>query len=237
MTPASEEILDLTPPCPENSGDDGVVPGFKAPPQGFLFRQLSAAGLVEIAGKVAGGGELELPEALALSRASLPLLGKIVELRPVASDGIDISVHEALPIERVASLPESPRNVGQVLTDWESFCRALIALRSDFSPRSAARSWYPILAKPLDRDDGCEGGFSGAEVLRAIALARLILPAGVEIMAPLATLGPKLAQVALNFGASHLGYVALDGQPSSNSLLADPSVLDELMESISETEL
>ncbi len=61
--------------------------------------------------------------------------------------------------------------------------------------------WYPIIDKPLDRDHTCDGGFTGAEVLRAIALARLLLPAEIQVQAPLATLGPKLAQVALDFGA------------------------------------
>ena len=80
----------------------------------------------------------------------------------------------------------------------------------------------------MDRDHGCDGNFTGVEVLRAIALARLVLPAEIEVRAPLATLGPKLAQVALEFGASHLGYVAPDGQTPNDPLMADPSVLDEL---------
>ena len=70
-----------------------------------------------------------------------------------------------------------------------------------------------------------------------IALARLVLPETVEIRAPLATLGPKVAQVALEFGASHLGYVAPDGQSPADPLIADPSVLDELLDSISRTEI
>ncbi len=78
---------------------------------------------------------------------------------------------------------------------------------------------------------------TGVEVLRAIALARLVLPAEIEVRAPLATLGPKLAQVALDFGASHLGYVAPDGQTPNDPLVADPSVLDELLGSISRTEI
>jgi 2-iminoacetate synthase ThiH len=75
------------------------------------------------------------------------------------------------------------------------------------------------------------------DVLRAIALARLVLPAEIEVWAPLATLGPKLAHVALDFGASHLGYVALDGQTPNDPLLAAPSLLDELLQSISRTEI
>ena len=75
------------------------------------------------------------------------------------------------------------------------------------------------------------------EVLRAIALARLVLPAEIEVRAPLATLGSKLAQVALDFGASHLGYVAPEGQTPNDPLVADPSVLDELLGSCHPTSL
>ncbi len=82
--------------------------------------------------------------------------------------------------------------------------------------------------------------FTGVDVLRAIALARLVLPANVRIAAPLALLGSKLAQVALEFGASHLGYVVGNqsgdgGQSAGSPLLADQSVLDELCGSCSPT--
>jgi hypothetical protein len=50
-------------------------------------------------------------------------------------------------------------------------------------------------------------------------------------------LGPKLAQVALDFGASYLGCVALDGQTPNDPLVADPSVLDELLGSCLPTSL
>ena len=199
MTPASGEILDPTRPCPEIPGGDGAAPRFRASRDGFCWRQFRAAGLIDVAEKVAAGRDLELDDAFALSRASLPLLGKMVELRPVENVRGDMSFHEALPIDRVSLPPESPRQIGLALTDWESFCRTLIALRSEFSPDSAAISWYPILGKPLDRNDGPDGDFTGAEVLRAIALARLVLPAEIQVRAPLATLGPKLAQVALGF--------------------------------------
>ena len=100
-------------------------------------------------------------------------------------------------------------------------------MRSELVPAAAATFWYPIVGQPSD----------GVGVLRAIALARLVLPAEVEVQAPLAALGPKLAQVALEFGASHLGYAAPDGKKSDDPLVADPGALDELLQSISRTEL
>jgi hypothetical protein len=201
----------------------------------FLGRQFVAAGLAAVAAKVAASSDLDLDEALALSRAGLPLLGRLVQLRPAENNSRDLAA--ALPVERVAALPESPRRIGQRLADWESFCRTLIALRGEVSLAGDATFWYPIVGQPFDRELGCDGGFTGAEVLRAIALARLVLPAEIEVLAPLATLGPKLAQVALDFGASRLGYVALEGQTSDDPLLADPSLLEELLESISKTEI
>src|SRR5208283_3625441 len=113
----------------------------------------------------------------------------------------------------------------------------LIAIRGKCLLKSDRVFWYPIVTQPLDRGLGCDGNITGVDVLRAIALARLILPAKIQVLAPLATLGPKLAQVALDFGASHLGYVAPDGQVSDDPLLADPSVLEELLGSCLPTSL
>ena len=207
------------------------------PPHDFLWRQLETAGLRAIAEKVAAGRPLVLDESIALSHASLPLLGKIVELRPAGSDASNNPAPGALPVERVASRPKLSPCTGQGMTDWESFCQTLITVREEFRPSDIAGFWYPILNAPLDRESPGDGDFTGVDVLRAIALARLILPAEIQIEAPLATLGPKMAQVALGFGASHLGCVAPDGQTSSDPLVADSSLLDELTESCQETTL
>ena len=99
------------------------------------------------------------------------------------------------------ALANSPQPIGQPLADWESFCRTLIATRGELS-KVPARAWHPILAKPLDQDRAGDGDFTGVDVLRAIALARLLLPAEIEVWAPVAALGPKLAPLALEFGAS-----------------------------------
>ena len=83
----------------------------------------------------------------------------------------------------------------------------------------------------------CDGEFTGVDVLRAIALARLVLPANVRIAAPLSTLGPKLAQVAREFGASHVGFIDGEGRMSDCPQAADREVLDELQGSCSPTPL
>ncbi len=130
----------------------------------------------------------------------------------------------------MAVLPQTQRRIGQSLSDWPEFCRSLLATRAELSSTDETAFWYPLVERPFDRDGDFSGGFTGVDLLRAIALARLVLPAKVEVQAPLATLGPKLAQVALDCGASHLGYVAPDGQTPGDPLIADPKLLEELLE-------
>jgi 2-iminoacetate synthase ThiH len=79
--------------------------------------------------------------------------------------------------------------------------------------------------------------YTGVEVLRAIALARLLLPENVQIVAPLTTIGPKLAQVALDFGATHLGYVGSNGEPLEGPLAVNVDELKELQQSNAPTAL
>ena len=176
-----------------------------------------------MAEKVAAGHDLDLDEALALSRASLPLLGRIIKLRPPASDAGDAAAG-ALPIDRVAALPESPTRIGQ---PWPTGSRSAghsSLVGWTLARRLTASCKTPFLVSDrgahLHGDRGCDATSTGVEVLRAIALARLVLPAAIQVQAPLATLGPKLAQVALEFGASHLGYVAPEGQTPSDPLIA-----------------
>jgi hypothetical protein len=236
MASVPEELPDLIPPRPDTSAECGVALQTAVLRDGFSCQQLRTAGLEAVAEKTIGGRNLDLEDALALSRASLPLLGRIVQLRPGAGDGPSIAA-DTLPIEQVAALPKSRPCIGQALTDWEPFCRTLIALRNEVPSTGPATFWYPIVRQPLDQDHGCGDVFTAVEVLRAIAVARLVLPAEIEVRAPLATLGPKLAQVALEFGASHLGYVALDGQMPGDPLVADPKALDELAGSCVPTSL
>jgi hypothetical protein len=237
MTQASEEVPDTRTHYRESPGEIAVSRRPEALATSFFVRQLRAAGLAPVTETVVAGRDVELAEALAVCRASLPLLGKLIELRAGANAAGQAATPGPLPIERAASLPVQPRHIGQAMTDWESFCRRLIALRGEVSPGGPKVFWYPIVGEPLDRDGRCQGDSSGEEVLRGIALARLLLPAEFIVQAPLAVLGPKLAQVALDFGASHLGYVAFDGQTPNHALVADPSLLDELLGSCLPTSL
>lgn len=237
MTLVPDAAMNAIPPCPDHLGGGGDAIQDSASRESLFWRQFRAAGLEAIAEKVSAGRALEFSEAVALSQASLPLLGKLVEMRPAAEDASRAAAPGSLPIDRATTLPDSPRIIGQPLADWAVFCRTLMATRDDRSSNGRLRAWIPLLEKPLDQEIGCDGGFTGVEVLRAIALARLVLPAEIEVRAPLAMLGPKLAQVALDFGASHLGCVALDGQTPGDPLVAESSLLDELSGSCPPTSL
>ena len=122
------------------------------------------------------------------------------------------------------------------MADWRSFAERLLELRDSVAPDRPTRFWYPIVDRPLERGHN-DLGPSAVEVLRAIALARLALPLHIDIQAPLATLGAKLAQVALEFGASHLGWVTTPGQNSEDPLVADAQILNEVSESFVPTAL
>jgi hypothetical protein len=251
----------------EGSGKES--PSLRPGGSGLFQRQLNAAGLGSVARKVAVGLDLEHGELVLLSRASLPLLGRIVwsaptyigwtsesvskskpesQARQMASDTrahrasmTDPEVHPTaaateLPIERLVAA-DLPRPIAQPLSDWETFCRTLLATRRELDSTSETVVWLPKVTEPPDMQSVADNDFTGVDMLRAIALARLALPPHVPVVAPLATFGPKLAQVALEFGASHLGYLADSGRAQDNPLVADRRMLDELRGSCSPTPL
>ena len=61
---------------------------------------------------------------------------------------------------------------------------------------------------PLSREQSVQVPTTGYEDVRAVALARLVLPSVKTIQVDWAQYGPKLAQVALTFGANDLDRVS-----------------------------
>ena len=61
---------------------------------------------------------------------------------------------------------------------------------------------------PLSREQSIAVPTTGYEDVRAVALARLALPSVKNIQVDWAQYGPKLAQVALTFGANDLDRVS-----------------------------
>lgn len=276
----------------------------------LAVRQLESAGLSDVACRILADEELEAADLSRLARASLPLLGKLVELKseppvetalertvfcPLASlleeRGLEAAiVHACEEIGKAAGSSAGPMYL--VIDRWNGLANTgelanvLAALRARFggkrlqvvasgaelalavgsglsaddlrtlavcridSDRSALNSvghlgidiliqqssltgepliaellevrafcylsaWEPHLATPPDRSELAGGEPLGADVIRAVAIARLALPSRVEVRAPVAMLGPKLAQVALGFGATHLGPATVDARAAA----------------------
>ena len=64
----------------------------------------------------------------------------------------------------------------------------------------------------LDTPTSFRDGALGLEMLRIIALGRLLLPEVEYIRAPFSILGPKAGHIALAFGANDIGFAAVDSQ-------------------------
>ncbi len=88
-----------------------------------------------------------------------------------------------------------------------------VALVMRFREIIGARSALAMVA-PLAREQSVAAPTTGYHDVRLVALARLALPAIRTIAVDWEQYGPKLAQVALTFGASHLDRVSLEDDPS-----------------------
>lgn len=75
------------------------------------------------------------------------------------------------------------------------------------------RAWVQAFA-PLSREQSIAAPTTGYHDVRMVALARLALPGVGRIQVDWAQYGPKLAQVALTFGASHLDRVSPIDDPA-----------------------
>jgi CofH/MqnC C-terminal region len=75
---------------------------------------------------------------------------------------------------------------------------------------------FPLIdtVNPLSREQSITVPTTGYEDVRAVALARLVLPMVKNIQVDWAQYGPKLAQVALTFGANDLDRVSTTDEPS-----------------------
>lgn len=193
----------------------------------LAWAELEEVALEGVAEELVAGRALGRADAVALGRASLPLLGKLVEvcghrvpdLATLSAAGLiccDSTSGQIVPLE------------GQppALT-WERFVDGLLMRREAQASTPGPVPWYPDVEGVLDGSPMANRMLSAWDVLRAIALARLLLPAAVEIVAPLTTLGAKVAQVALHYGANRLGYLATDSSSSSGA--AEMAQLAELL--------
>lgn len=109
-------------------------------------------------------------------------------------------------------------------------CRRLIEARERLVPSGRFLAWQPELTMGLDAARLSAADATGLEALRAVALARLALPAQVAVRAPWGTFGAKSAHAALFFGASHWGLMAAGPLAAATLHLPSPDDLAELLE-------
>lgn len=208
----------------------GAAPGectsFPGPVGSFVRRQWERSGLLPIAQRLVSGKQLAEEELQQLARAELPLLAKLVEHKrtailptsgqagsgivqanhpeeadAAATIGFRVLCRQELRSES-GSRPGLPPRFLQELRRWDAWCRSV----------KVARTWILVLPAPLETGVVTDSQPLGEEVLRAIAVASLVLPNEVEIQASVVDFGIKTAQVSLDFGATRLGLPAADRQ-------------------------
>ena len=153
---------------------------------------LTGFSLAEIADRHWG----KLAEVLErLKRAGLDAIAEApVDLLRDAEDDLGACLDAGMPV-RCLSLQHPIESDGR--SSW------LIHLRDLLKK-------FPLIdtVNPLSREQSIAVPTTGYEDVRAVALARLVLPSVKNIQVDWAQYGPKLAQVALTFGANDLDRVS-----------------------------
>ena len=170
--------------------------------RGVIGREglLTGFSLADLAGKAAGGwGSLE----------SVLRELKAAGLDAVAEAPVDQLADPAGALQACADagLAVGCLSVQQPLGDRRT--TVLLAMRE-----LAARFPFITAVAPLPREQSIAVPTTGYDDVRAVALARLALPGVRDIQVDWAAYGPKLAQVALTFGANDLDRVSTVDDPA-----------------------
>ena len=148
--------------------------------------------------------------------SSLPVSEVLLRLNRSGLDsvegGFDIEV-----LEKAAEMGfriAAGQSVGKAEDSRRIFVDHLLQFRARVVRLGRVDAWFPwsqsvLDSKPRQVDSGGADPL-GARVLELIALGRLLLPDVVFIRAPITLLGPKVAHVALSFGANDLGFAAAE---------------------------
>lgn len=175
-----------------------------------------------------------LPEAVEAIRAARTALGRVTGysladvmdrnwgpldqvLAQLKSAGLE-GLAEA-PIDRIADLPAAlaAARAAGVAVRCLSLQKPLTGDRTEFLlALRAIVAQYPEVeaVAPLPREQSIAVPTTGYDDVRAVALARLALPSVKNIQVDWAQYGPKLAQVALTFGANDLDRVSTVDDPA-----------------------
>jgi aminodeoxyfutalosine synthase len=174
----------------------------------------AAVSLVEKARDIAGDAPLsafclfelsKLPEGLPVALAAVRKAG----LETITQAPIDVlpNPEHALEAMRDAGLQLARLTVNETpQREWTSVCRQVAALQTRLG---AIRAFAP-LARRIDATQPT----TGYEDVKRIAIARLLADNVETIQVDWALYGPKLAQVALTFGADDIDSVAPDDDQS-----------------------
>lgn len=143
-----------------------------------------------------------------------PLADVLTELK---SAGLDAIVDA--PVDRIADLAGALRAAQDagLAVCCLSLHKPIAGERTGFLlTLRAITSQFPAIqtVAPLPREQSIAAPTTGYDDVRAVALARLALPSVKNIQVDWAQYGPKLAQVALTFGANDLDRVSTVDDPA-----------------------
>jgi aminodeoxyfutalosine synthase len=138
-------------------------------------------------------------------------------LKQLKAAGLD-AIAEA-PVDRIADVAAAlgAAQEAGLAVRCLSLQRPLIGDRTGFLLRLRSISvQFPAIqtVAPLPREQSIAVPTTGYDDVRAVALARLALPSVKNIQVDWAQYGPKLAQVALTFGANDLDRVSTVDDPT-----------------------
>ncbi len=128
--------------------------------------------------------------------------------------GTDLPIHK-LAVEQNLQVAIghliSEKEPGSAQETWaEQFCKDLDYINSNIAPTGKCVVWYPWVDKSINSRNLQDNSLLGVHVLKAIALARLLLPTIKHIRVPWSLLGESISHIALSFGANDLGFGAID---------------------------
>ena len=129
--------------------------------------------------------------------------------------------------QEVQSIADSGANHQAYFSD--AFIDLLISIK-ELSESGLVEHWFPFTSKNSDTSIH-DNQPLGAQMLRAVALGRLVLRDVDYIRAPLTMLGVKLSTAAQSFGANDLGFAAVDSRTSEKLGLIKMSDIQGLVES------
>lgn len=176
-----------------------------------LLSTLRQAGITS----VEGGSDLEIHEPAAALGFSLAVG------QPFYSDEDDAVESLQLP------LFAGERHNAERRRITDRFLSDLLIVRSRLTRSGLVAVWFPWAGSSNTGHSNSLAGIS-TDIIRSIALARLLLREVEYIRAPLSRFGRQLAEIALWFGANDLGFAAVDSRTAAALGICRMSLISEI---------